>query len=117
MSYFVCPHCGERTNVFGEGGGREAARTLGVPLLGEIPLTPALREGGDDGTPIVVSQPDSPAGEALLQTARELAKASRTMVRKPLKLMTPGSPDGGNGHAHGDHAGHDHAGHDHGHAH
>jgi len=119
MSYFVCPHCGERTNVFGEGGGREAARTLGVPLLGEIPLTPALREGGDDGTPIVVSQPDSPAGEALLHTARELAKASRTMVRKPLKLMTPGSPAGGNGHQHAgeghahDHSGHDHSGHDH----
>src|SRR5438477_1997145 len=46
MSYFACPHCGERTNVFGDGGGKLAADTLGVPLLGEIPLMPELREGG-----------------------------------------------------------------------
>src|SRR5262249_27065129 len=43
MSYFECPHCGERTNVFGEGGGQLAAATLGVPLLGQIPLMPSLR--------------------------------------------------------------------------
>src|ERR671937_176448 len=49
MSYFVCSHCGERTAIFGEGGGQEAARTLGVPLLGQIPLMPELREGGDRG--------------------------------------------------------------------
>src|SRR5919201_3532424 len=64
MSYFVCPHCGERTAIFGEGGGREAARTLGVPLLGRIPLMSQLREGSDRGTPLVLSDPDSPAGEA-----------------------------------------------------
>src|SRR5256886_82815 len=61
MSYFVCPHCGERTAVFGEGGGQLAAETLGVPLMGQIPLMPELREGGDAGVPIVVSRPDSPA--------------------------------------------------------
>src|SRR5881392_1025942 len=63
MSFFVCPHCGERTAIFGEGGGQLAAETLGVSLLGQIPLLPAVREGGDTGTPIVVSHPDSPAGE------------------------------------------------------
>src|SRR6266540_3053247 len=99
MSYFVCPHCGERTSVFGEGGGQLAAETLGVPLLGQIPLMPELREGGDAGTPIVVSDPDSAAGEALLQTARALATASRTRLRKPLTLMTAQGPNGGNGHA------------------
>ncbi len=86
MSYFVCPHCGDRTNVFGEGGGQEAARTLGVPLLGQIPLIPEVRAGGDIGTPIVVSDPDSPAGAALLETARRLATESKTLVRKPLGL-------------------------------
>jgi len=103
MSYFVCPHCGERTSIFGEGGGREAAETLGVPLLGEIPLMPALREGGDKGTPIVVSDPGSVAGQALLEAARELARTSRTRVGKPLTLMmSPGAP------AAAGHAGHSH---------
>jgi ATP-binding protein involved in chromosome partitioning len=86
MSYFACPHCGERTNVFGQGGGEQAAHTLGVPLLGQIPLMPELREGGDAGTPIVVSQPDSAAGSALIEAARQLAKESRTLVRRPLGL-------------------------------
>jgi len=113
MSWFECPHCGERTNVFGEGGGQLAADTLGVPLLGRIPLMPALREGGDAGMPIVVSQPESAAGKALRDAARELARTTRTLVRKPLSLaVAPGA--GGNGDD--PHAGHDHAGHAH-HAH
>ena len=122
MSWFVCPHCGEREFVFGEGGGQEAADTLGVPLIGQVPLYPPLRQGGDEGKPIVVADPDSPAGEALRQAARTLTKSLKTAVGKPLNLMVaPGSGGGngqGNGHAgHEDHAGHDHAshaGHDHG---
>jgi ATP-binding protein involved in chromosome partitioning len=86
MSYYVCPHCGEKTSIFGEGGGQLAADTLGVPLLGQIPLMPELREGGDTGTPIVVSQPDSPAGRALLEAARTLARESKTLLKKPLGL-------------------------------
>ena len=70
MSWFVCPHCGEPTPIFGQGGGNEAAETLGVPLFAQVPLEPALREGGDDGAPIVVTDPDSPAGEALRRAAR-----------------------------------------------
>ena len=96
MSYFVCPHCGERTEVFGEGGGRLAADTLGVPLIAQIPLLPAVRQGGDAGTPVVVSDPDSAAGQALLQAARELAAQTRTLVKKPLGLMV--APGAGNGH-------------------
>ena len=104
MSYFVCPHCGDKTAIFGEGGGREAADTLGVPLLGQIPLMPALREGGDTGVPIVVSQPESEAGRALRATARELARTSKTLVRKPLGLIPkPGAPVTV-GHAHQGHS-------------
>ena len=102
MSWFVCPHCGEREAIFGEGGGREAAETLGVELLGQVPLVPALRQGGDAGTPIVVSDPDSPAGQALRDAARAIARTTRTKVGKPLPLMTnPGAPvAAGHGHAH-----------------
>jgi ATP-binding protein involved in chromosome partitioning len=60
MSYFACPHCGARTDVFGHGGGRAEAKRLGVPFLGEIPLDPAVRDAGDRGTPIVVADPSSP---------------------------------------------------------
>ena len=102
MSWFECPHCGEPTGIFGEGGGEEAARTLGVPLIGQIPLYPALREGGDAGTPIVVSDPDSAAGTALREAARTLAREAKSIVGKPLGLMVaPGSPAAAAaGHAH-----------------
>ncbi len=101
MSYYVCPHCGERESIFGEGGGREAAETLGVPLLGEIPLVPALRRGGDEGTPIVLSDPDSPAGLALLEAARRIAQTTRTKVGKPLSLIArPGAVAAGGHHGH-----------------
>jgi ATP-binding protein involved in chromosome partitioning len=111
MSYFVCPHCGERTNIFGEGGGQLAADTLGVPLLGQIPLMPELREGGDAGTPVVISQPDSPAGQALRHAARRLAAESRTLVKKPLGLTVaakPGAPAGAGAGAHDHGHGHNH---------
>jgi ATP-binding protein involved in chromosome partitioning len=102
MSWFVCPHCGEHTPIFGQGGGREAAETLGVPLFAQVPLEPALREGGDDGAPIVVTDPDSPAGEALRRAARELAQSTRSKVGKPLPLMArPGAPVAAGGHGHG----------------
>jgi ATP-binding protein involved in chromosome partitioning len=60
MSYFACPHCGARTDVFGHGGGRTEAERLGVPFLGEIPLDPAVRDAGDRGIPIVAADPSSP---------------------------------------------------------
>ncbi|MGQ0671124.1 MAG: Mrp/NBP35 family ATP-binding protein, partial [Actinomycetota bacterium] len=92
MSYFVCPHCGEREEIFGSGGGREAAETLGVPLLAQVPLMPALREGGDRGMPIVVSDPDAPASLALMEAAGEIARSTRSKVGKPLSLIArPGA--------------------------
>jgi ATP-binding protein involved in chromosome partitioning len=88
MSYYVCPHCGERDDIFGTGGGREAADTLSVPLMAQVPLIPALREGGDVGRPLVLTDPDAPASIALRDAGREVAKATKSKVRKPLTLMT-----------------------------
>ena len=103
MSWFACPHCGERTSIFGAGGGQEAADTLGVPLLAQVPLMPELREGGDEGRPIVVTDPDSPAGQALRDAARRVAQSTRSKVGKPLPLMaSPGAAMAGG------HAGHHH---------
>ena len=59
MSYFLCPHCGERSEVFSHGGARREAEKLGTDFLGEIPLDMAIRETSDGGRPIAVSQPDS----------------------------------------------------------
>jgi ATP-binding protein involved in chromosome partitioning len=87
MSWYVCPHCGERETIFGEGGGSEAAATLGVPLMAQIPLFPPLRGGGDNGVPIVVSDPDAPASTALVATAEAVVKATKSKVGKPLQLM------------------------------
>jgi ATP-binding protein involved in chromosome partitioning len=88
MSWFICPHCGEREAIFGEGGGQEAADHLSVPLMAQVPLMPAMREGGDTGAPIVISQPDSPASLALREAAKAVAQATKSKVGKPLTLMT-----------------------------
>jgi ATP-binding protein involved in chromosome partitioning len=60
MSFFICPHCGERTGLFAHGGGRHEAERLGVPFLGEVPLHIAIRETSDAGTPVVATDPDGP---------------------------------------------------------
>jgi ATP-binding protein involved in chromosome partitioning len=60
MSYFQCPHCGTRSDIFGHGGARHEAERLGVPFLGEVPLHMAIRETSDAGNPVVVSEPDGP---------------------------------------------------------
>jgi ATP-binding protein involved in chromosome partitioning len=75
MSYFVCPHCGERTDIFSHGGGHQVAERMGVPFLGEVPLDPHIRSGGDEGKPIVVLAPDSPAAQAFCDIAGKIAAA------------------------------------------
>jgi ATP-binding protein involved in chromosome partitioning len=75
MSYFLCPHCGKPSPLFGSGGGARLAMELNVPLLGEIPLYPRVREGGDAGEPIMVTEPSSPAGKALAATTDQLRHA------------------------------------------
>ncbi|WP_066371339.1 Mrp/NBP35 family ATP-binding protein [Herbidospora mongoliensis] len=80
MSWLPCPHCDERVAVFGEGGGQSVAdaltRTLGsrVPLLGQIPIDMRLREGGDEGKPLVLTDPDAPAAAELRRIAAGLSK-------------------------------------------
>jgi ATP-binding protein involved in chromosome partitioning len=71
MSYFLCPDCGGRHFIFGEGGGRREADRLGIPFLGQIPIDGRIGIGGDAGRPIVYEHPDSPAALAF----REIAKA------------------------------------------
>jgi len=72
MSYFVCGHCNERTEIFSHGGGERAAEKLGVPFLGRIPIDPAIRDGGDSGRPIVVADPGSPQAEAFRTIAQKV---------------------------------------------
>jgi len=72
MSYFACPHCNQRTEIFAHGGGRREAQRLEIPFLGELPIYPEIRVGSDTGVPVVVSAPESPAGKAFLEIARVL---------------------------------------------
>lgn len=70
MSYFLCPNCGERSDIFGHGGARKEAARLGVPFLGEVPLHMDIRRHSDGGTPIVVAEPGSAHSETFNQIAR-----------------------------------------------
>lgn len=74
MSYFICSTCGTREEIFAHGGGKTAAAQFGVPFLGELPIQTSLRIGGDKGTPIVSSEPKSPAALAFHQIASALAQ-------------------------------------------
>jgi ATP-binding protein involved in chromosome partitioning len=69
MSYFVCPHCGGRAEIFSHGGARRTAEKFGVDFLGEIPLDLMIREETDAGRPPVVSHPDGPQAGAYLKVA------------------------------------------------
>ena len=77
MSYLVCPCCGERSHLFGEGGGRALADRLGVPLLGQIPLDEPLRIASDEGRPLVLDHPDSSSATAIAEIAAALPRALR----------------------------------------
>jgi len=74
MSYYVCPHCGGRDDIFGHGGAGDAAASLSVPFLGEIPLDKAIRRFADEGTPVVIAAPDSPSGRAMSEIAGKVAQ-------------------------------------------
>jgi len=73
MSYFVCPNCSERAEIFSHGGGEKTSRQYRVPLLGKIPLETSVREAGDKGQPIVLGDHSSPAAQAFKEIAQQLA--------------------------------------------
>ncbi len=92
MAWLPCPHCGERVDVFGSGGGEAVSSALSrifgtqVPLLGQIPLDPRLVAAGDTGAPFVTSHPDEPAARELLAIAGRLAQREQSLVGRPLDL-------------------------------
>lgn len=94
MSAFPCPTCGEAIELFGSGGGEATAARLGhlvgadVPVLGKIPFSNALRSGGDDGSPIVVTHQNDAASEVIAKIAEELTLRKRSLVGVNLKLNT-----------------------------
>ena len=92
MSGLPCPHCGETVDVFGTGGGEAVAAALTrvtgatVPLLGQVPIDVRLREGGDKGVPLVLTDPDSAAAKHLTEIAATLANRSRGLAGRRLGL-------------------------------
>ncbi|HEX8006535.1 MAG TPA: Mrp/NBP35 family ATP-binding protein, partial [Trebonia sp.] len=92
MSYLVCPHCGEQMDVFGAGGGETVAARLteltgaAVSLLGQVPIDTRLREGGDNGTPLVLGDPSSPAALQLVKIADTLASRGRGLAGRMLGI-------------------------------
>jgi ATP-binding protein involved in chromosome partitioning len=89
MSWFTARD-GERYEIFGTGGGQMLAEELGVPLLGQIPLVQAVREGGDLGTPIVLTDPADEAALACCELARRLLELKPSRVRRPeLEVRSP----------------------------
>jgi len=75
MSYYQCPKCGKREDLFGSGGGARIATHYGVPLLGQIPLVPEVRSSGDAGKPIVIEQPDHPVSKLFIDIAGRVLDA------------------------------------------
>src|SRR5215213_10103507 len=90
MSGFTTPE-GERFTIFGEGGGQLLADELDIPLLGKVPLSEALREHADAGTPLVTAAPDSPASQAIRQAARGIVAA--TPQELPVLQATPAAAE------------------------
>ena len=82
MSYFICPHCGGRSDVFAHGGARHEAEKQGVPFLGEAPLHMLIRETSDGGAPVVASAPDSPQAKAYVDIAEKVRTALFEPARK-----------------------------------
>jgi len=92
MSAYPCAKCGELTSLFGEGGGEETSKRLSqliggdVPLLGKIPFSPDLREGGDAGAPVVISAPDSPSAQAIDEIIAKLIVREKSLLGVRLGL-------------------------------
>jgi len=89
MSYFVCPSCSHESDIFGKRGGEKMAQELGIPFLGGIPIYQPIREGGDSGVPLLVSEPDAPAAKAIVDVAaRAAAQISIAAYKQPTIPLT-----------------------------
>jgi ATP-binding protein involved in chromosome partitioning len=91
MSHFACPNCQHESDIFGHGGGETMAKELGVPFLGGVPIYQPIREGGDSGVPLMISEPDSPASRAFMaaaeRTAAQVSIASYSRPTIPLTVV------------------------------
>ncbi len=87
MSYFVCGHCQERTEIFGSGGGRRMADEMQIPFLGEVPIDTRVRAGGDEGQPIVSAVPDAPAALAFEGVASQVAAQVSIQNMRVLRVI------------------------------
>jgi ATP-binding protein involved in chromosome partitioning len=83
MSYYLCPNCGHRHEIFAHGGGERFARVLGIPFLGEIPMVRQIREGGDTANPIVVAEPGHPVSTTLKSIAAALISQFSGLAATP----------------------------------
>ena len=92
MSFFLCPHCGERVEIFQHGGGSRIAQEIGLPFLGEVPLIPEVCKSGDTGTPVILNG-DSPFASAFLKVAEQVA--ARVSVLNFEAVGSPVLPPGG----------------------
>jgi len=90
MSYFLCPHCGGRTDVFSHGGARHDAEKLGVPFLGEVPLDAAIRETSDAGRPVVGADPQGAHAAIYLNLAAKVKTLLETQTRRPGPVIVKG---------------------------
>jgi len=90
MSYYVCPNCGDRAEIFGHGGAKEAAANLGIDFLGEIPLDIKIRETSDAGQPIVTSDPESPLAKAYIDVAKGVIAGLEKSGAKPAPKISVG---------------------------
>jgi len=79
MSWYICPSCGHRHEIFSHGGAEDAAKRLGVPFLGAVPLEEGIREDADSGTPVVISRPESAGAKAFVHIASQVA--ARTSIQ------------------------------------
>jgi len=90
MSYFLCPHCGGRTDIFGHGGARAEAERLGVPFLGEVPLDMEIREKSDSGLPVVATNPDGPHAQIYRDIAARVRDGLAGARRPAPKIVIQG---------------------------
>ncbi len=85
MSYFVCPNCSTRHEIFSHGGGERGAKAMGIDFLGRVPLEPKVREGGDAGTPVLLSAPDSQSAKAFTEIAAALDERAQRLYQERAK--------------------------------